>query len=647
VKASSISITPTSDGTTPVYLNTLTVGDPAQADASIAEGLVGSVACALTADPATGVYGIRDVKTDAAGKVCFYLPTTVGDEPVVLATGTTPYGNIYTRDNTNTGSSILKQAATRIITIGATNTPYTFGDGTYGYGSDDIMALVVKVSNTGSSATGALTVSGSDGGSFFMLSLATLSSIPAGSTGGFVIRPKTGLPAGTYTAEVTVTDGSVTALFDVSFTVNKKGITVTGGAATTKPCDGTTAATVTGLGFTGLESGDNLTDGTDYTVSASFADASAGAGKTVTATVTLSSTATANNYSLTNGTNYLLTGDITPVIPTLASLGFDLTAVTYSGSSKPLAVTAATDVNGLGAVTVYYTGSTTVPTAAGTYAVTADLAAGTIYTAVTGLTLGSYRINPAEPTVAELDFDFSPVIVNGRPQSPTITAAPGIAGLGAVTVYYSGSTRPPDEPGTYTVTADIAGGANYNGVTGLQLGTFTIFPYPDFSISREVTLLPVGGMTGHPLPGLYSILSGTHFTFTLTPDAPLPDDATLTVTTGRALTDGIPDAGVTRNEDGSYTVVVYAVRQNITISVASAVGNERVAAPGLTVYTLPGAVAIANSSPEAATVRIYTFSGLIVRNATADPGTTTHLRLDPGFYVVAAGNVRRKIVIND
>jgi hypothetical protein len=90
--------------------------------------------------------------------------------------------------------------------------------------------------------------------------------------------------------------------------------------------------------------------------------------------------------------------------PTVNHLSYSIPANhIYNGSSQGIgAVTAKDGVTGLGAITVKYNGSTTLPVNAGTYAVTADIAAGSNYSAALGLSLGSYTIAPPSPPVIEL-----------------------------------------------------------------------------------------------------------------------------------------------------------------------------------------------------------------------------------------------------
>lgn len=106
----------------------------------------------------------------------------------------------------------------------------------------------------------------------------------------------TGTDAGAYTVWYRVIgdeNHNDTVPASVAVRIGKKPLTITGVTAASKPYDGTTNAGITSVTFDGV----NLNRGTDYTVTASFDDASAGNGKNITATVTLMEQ-TAKNYAL-------------------------------------------------------------------------------------------------------------------------------------------------------------------------------------------------------------------------------------------------------------------------------------------------------------------------------------------------------------
>ena len=118
----------------------------------------------------------------------------------------------------------------------------------------------------------------------------------------------TGTDAGTYTVWYRVIgdeNHNNTAPASVAVSIGKKPLTITGVTAASKPYDGTTNADISGVTFDGM----NLKRGTDYTVTASFDDASVGNGKNITATVTLMEQA-AKNYALEQS-SFTTTGSIT------------------------------------------------------------------------------------------------------------------------------------------------------------------------------------------------------------------------------------------------------------------------------------------------------------------------------------------------
>jgi hypothetical protein len=118
----------------------------------------------------------------------------------------------------------------------------------------------------------------------------------------------TGTDAGAYTVWYRVigdANHNDTAPASVAVRIGQKPLTITGVTAASKPYDGTTNAGITSVTFDGV----TLNRGTDYTVAASFDDASVGNGKNVTATVTLMGQA-AKNYALEQS-SFTTTGNIT------------------------------------------------------------------------------------------------------------------------------------------------------------------------------------------------------------------------------------------------------------------------------------------------------------------------------------------------
>lgn len=118
----------------------------------------------------------------------------------------------------------------------------------------------------------------------------------------------TGTDAGTYTVWYRVigdANHNDTVPASVVVSIGKKPLTITGVTAASKPYDGTTNADITSVTFDNV----TLNRGTDYTVTASFDDASVGSGKNIIATVTLMEQ-TAKNYALEQS-SFTTTGSIT------------------------------------------------------------------------------------------------------------------------------------------------------------------------------------------------------------------------------------------------------------------------------------------------------------------------------------------------
>ena len=144
----------------------------------------------------------------------------------------------------------------------------------------------------------------------------------------------TGTDAGTYTVWYRVIgdeNHNDTAPASVAVSIGKKPLTITKVACADKIYDGTTTVEPTSVIFDNM----TLNRGTDYTVTASFDDASVGNGKNITATVTLMGQ-TAKNYALEQS-SFATTGNITKA----AAPDFtkETTLVIVNGHEKTYTVT--------------------------------------------------------------------------------------------------------------------------------------------------------------------------------------------------------------------------------------------------------------------------------------------------------------------
>jgi len=149
------------------------------------------------------------------------VPKTGLSAGTYTATVTVSGGNSITA-SFDVSFTVNAAAPTYSIALSPSGTQ-TFTAATVGYGAQS--AKTITVSNTGTGATGALTValSGANASSF-ELNKTSIADIAVSGSDTFTVVPKTGLSAGTYTATVTVNgSNSISASFDVSFTVNPSG----------------------------------------------------------------------------------------------------------------------------------------------------------------------------------------------------------------------------------------------------------------------------------------------------------------------------------------------------------------------------------------------------------------------------------------
>jgi hypothetical protein len=98
-----------------------------------------------------------------------------------------------------------------------------------------------------------------------------------------------------------------------------------------------------------------------------------------------------------------------------------------------------------GAITILYNGSTTLPTAVGSYTVTFNVAASTGWNAASGLAGGTLTINNRNPVAG--DFTIGNLTQTFGSVTPvTITPLAGRS-TGAIAILYNGSTTLPTAAG--------------------------------------------------------------------------------------------------------------------------------------------------------------------------------------------------------
>jgi predicted secreted protein len=114
------------------------------------------------------------------------------------------------------------------LQLGGVAVPQEVDFGTAIYGYSQPASQIITVEDTGNQPTGDLTVALSGtGADSFQLSKTFISSFTRGANASFEVSPQTGLPAGTYTALVTVSGESVERHCNVRFSVtSNSGVTV-------------------------------------------------------------------------------------------------------------------------------------------------------------------------------------------------------------------------------------------------------------------------------------------------------------------------------------------------------------------------------------------------------------------------------------
>jgi|GEM_PF-5007041 len=224
------------------------------------------------------------------------------------------------------------------------------------------------------------------------------------------------------------------------------------------------------------------------------------------------------------------------------------------GSVTAVTVTPKSGKSG-GTITVYYDGSTALPTTAGTYLVTFDVAVAAGWKAVAGLAGGTLTISPPEQVPldpAAGDFDIGNLTqATGSVTAVTITPKSGKSG-GTITVYYDGSTALPATAGTYPVTFDVAAAAGWKAAVGLAGGTLVISKLKDAVTNTSGSATVTYTAAGFDLSSIaefftidanagartYTVESGGTGTGTIG-----ADNKTLSVTKSGTFTIGLTTAG--------------------------------------------------------------------------------------------------------
>ena len=268
---------------------------------------------------------------------------------------------------------------------------------------------------------------------------ATATTTPAGLNVTFTYNGSATVPtaAGSYTVVATINDTTYAGSATGTLVIAKATATVSlGGLSVSQDGNPHAATAITN------PAGLNVT----FTYNGSATPPMANGSYTVVATVNDA------NYTGTATGTLIITAAAQATTVTLGSL-----SATYDGTAH--AATVVTNPAGV-SVSLTYNGSTTTPTAAGSYTVQATVTDPNY----TGSATGTLVIAKATATVVLSGLSAT---FDGNPHAATATTTPG--GLN-VTLTYGGSSTAPTAAGSYTVVATI-NDANY---AGTATGTLVI-----------------------------------------------------------------------------------------------------------------------------------------------------------------------------
>ena len=399
------------------------------------------------------------------------------------------------------------------------------------------------------------------------LSASTLSGGVASVAGNFAFTAPTTTPAvGTASQSVTFTPSDTTNYTTVSGTVS---VTVNKTAPTV-----TSWPTASAINY-GQALSSSILSGGSASVAGSFAFTTPSTvpnAGTANQNVTFTPSDTAN-YSAVSGTVSVTVNKVTP------TLSFANSPVTYDGSSHSAAVTGSV----AGSVTnITYNGSSSTPTTAGTYAVTADFTpTDSNYNSLTGASAGNFVISKATPS---LTVTNSPLPYNG---SARVAIVSGTVPGNVTNINYGGVGTQPVSAGSYAVTADFVPNdtTNYTSLSNASAGSFVI--------TKAVPTLTV---TNSPVT-----FDGNPHAATVTGSVP---GVVGTILTGGAATQSAigvyaVTANFTPNDTTNYTTLVNASAGNFAIVAPATVS--------ITIQTVPTGLSVSVDGGAAQTAP-YTFA---------------------------------------
>ncbi len=485
---------------------------------------------------------------------------------------------------------------------------------------------------TATAAGSGFEISLTGGPGTFAASVTTTVNVSGDVAQVFYLRIKAGTPVGSLTGggiNISSTSTGLSVPINTS-TVTKRVLTITSPTIAPRVYDGTTTAGAVTVGTLG-----NLYNSETLGVSgaaANYPSANVASYPGTVVTYTLSDgTGLASNYSLANGAATGTVTIATPVVTVTAGGPF-----TYSGA--PQGLNAATNTGTGSSYTFEYNGtgltsygpSATAPTNAGTYTVTATVAASvdgnyaTANSAPTAFSIG--LATPVVTVTAGGPFTFSGSAQGLNAATNTGTGSSytfSYVGTGLTT--YGPSATAPTNAGTYTATATVAADGNYTTASS----TATAFTIGQATPTVTVTVAGPYVFNGSAQGPNAATNTGTGSTYTFSyvgtglttygPSATQPTAlGTYTVT-----------ASVAASADGNFTTANSSATA-FSITNLAPVVTVTVGGP----YTFNGSAQGPNAATNTGTGTTYTFSYEGTGLTTYGPSATAPT--NAGTYTVIA-----------
>ena len=361
---------------------------------------------------------------------------------------------------------------------------------------------------------------------------------------GSTVKP---VNAGTYAVTVDITESAnyaaMTAVDCGSFTIATKDITVSGVTLKDKTYNGRTDdAVVTAVTFNDLVTGEALTLGTDFTATAVYDSADANDNADAKVQITLGDTVKANNYNLTNGTNFAATGKVEKATTTLS---LSAANAVYTGTAYDESkITKTSNVETAPTYTYYTNEDCTTAVADGK-----PVSVGTYW--VKGVIAETIN-NTAAEAKDEFQITKAPLTIKANDKTITYGAAPANDG-----VTYTGLVN--NEDGAAVVNNLTY---EYNYTQYGNVGTYTITPKDATADNYDIKFVPGEltveqkevGLTWNNAGTLYYDGKAKNVTATAT-DLVNGDEVTVTVAGGKQTAIGSYSAaatGLTGAKAGNY-----------------------------------------------------------------------------------------------